>query len=98
MAQLNLTQKDFKELVRLLREENKLVYVDETLYFHSSVLPLIEELLREYFQKKPEISVPDFKELTGTTRKHSIPLLEYLDTNGFTEREDDVRKPGNKLK
>lgn len=98
MTQLNLTRKDFKEHVRLLRDEGKLVYVDETLLFHSSVLPLIEELLRKYFQKKPEISVPEFKELTGTTRKHSIPLLEYLDTNGFTEREGDVRKPGDKLK
>ncbi|MCK6623070.1 MAG: selenocysteine-specific translation elongation factor [Calditrichaceae bacterium] len=93
-----LSQKEFKELSKLLREEGKLTYVDETLFFHGSVFPQLEALLREFFSRKPEISVAEFKELTGTTRKHSIPLLEYLDNNGFTERAGDARKPGPRLK
>lgn len=98
MDRFTLSQKDFKELSKLMCDEGKLVYVDETLFFHGSVFPQIEALLREFFSRKPEISVPEFKELTGTTRKHSIPLLEYLDNNGFTEREGDVRKPGPRLR
>lgn len=97
MSQLQLSQKEFKELVRLLREEEKLIYVDQTLLFHSSVIPLVAELLRDYFRNHPSISVPQFKDLIGTTRKHAIPLLEYLDKTGFTERHGDERRPGQKL-
>jgi selenocysteine-specific elongation factor len=98
IVQFELTQKEFKELTKLLRDEGKLVYIDETLFFHSSVFPRLEAAVREFFQRKPEMTVADFKELTNTTRKHSIPLLEYLDTNGITERDQDVRRPGSKLK
>jgi selenocysteine-specific elongation factor len=98
MEQFELTQKEFKELSKLMRDEGKLIYIDETLLFHSTVFPRLEAAIREFFQQKPEMTVANFKELTKTTRKHSIPLLEYLDTNGITERDRDVRKPGSKLK
>jgi selenocysteine-specific elongation factor len=34
----------------------------------------------------------DFKELTGLTRKHAIPLLEWLDRNRITVRVGDDRR------
>ncbi len=98
MAKYNLSPADFKELIKLLRDEGKLVYVDPTLLFHSSVFPQLERLLQEYFKTHDHITVAEFKELTGTTRKHSIPLLTYLDTRGVTERDGDVRRPGYKLR
>ncbi|RMF61477.1 MAG: selenocysteine-specific translation elongation factor [Calditrichaeota bacterium] len=97
MSQLNISQKNFKELIKLLREDGKLIYVDENLYYHASAIEEIKTLLKEHFQQKEGISVAEFKELTGTTRKHSIPLLEYLDRNGFTRREGDLRKVGENL-
>ncbi|NOQ98327.1 MAG: hypothetical protein GQ561_09195 [Calditrichae bacterium] len=42
--------------------------------------------------------VADLKELTGTSRKHAIPLLTYLDSQGYTHREGDIRLAGPKLK
>ncbi len=33
----------------------------------------------------------DAKNLLGSTRKYSIPLLEYLDQIGFTVRQGDKR-------
>ncbi|NIV04967.1 MAG: hypothetical protein GWN61_01890 [candidate division Zixibacteria bacterium] len=97
MAQLNISAKEFKELIKLMRDEGTLIYVDETLLFHHIVFAKIKQMLRDYFNKKGEITVAEFKDLTGTTRKHSIPLLEYLDKTGITEREGDVRKAGAKL-
>jgi selenocysteine-specific elongation factor len=35
--------------------------------------------------------VPQFKELTGITRKYAIPLLEYLDRERVTKRVGDER-------
>ena len=37
------------------------------------------------------LSVPEFKKLTGTSRKHAIPLLEYLDRLRVTRRVGDAR-------
>ena len=38
------------------------------------------------------LSVPEFKKLTGTSRKHAIPLLEYLDRERITRRMGDSRQ------
>ncbi len=97
MAQFALSQKEFKELIKLLRDEGKLIFVDANLLFHCDVFPEIEAKLREFFKKELEITVPQFKDLIGTTRKHAIPLLEFLDNRGITHRHENVRKPGSRL-
>ena len=38
------------------------------------------------------ISVPDFKDALGTTRKYVMPLLEHLDDLKWTRREGDGRR------
>jgi selenocysteine-specific elongation factor len=53
--------------------------------------------LKEWFQSQPTISVPEFKNLLGVTRKQAIPLLEYLDSNRYTSRQQNVRVPGTGL-
>ena len=60
MAKFNLSQKEFRELTKLLRDEKKLVYADETLLFHSSVFPKLKQQLQDYFRNKTEISVAEF--------------------------------------
>ncbi len=97
LSEFELSANDFKELSKILREEGKLVFVDANLLFHSEAMAEIEILLKNYFQKKAEITVPEFKNLIGTTRKHAIPLLEYLDDRGVTQRAGDVRKAGPRL-
>ncbi len=55
-------------------------------------------LVREYFERENELSVPAFRDLSGgLTRKFSIPILEYFDTAGYTVRKGDVRVPGPAL-
>ena len=41
--------------------------------------------------KNPKLGVGEFKDLTGVTRKHAIPLLEYLDRQRVTRRLGDER-------
>ncbi|WP_457600342.1 selenocysteine-specific translation elongation factor [Hydrogenivirga sp.] len=58
-------------------------------------LIISDELLRDYESKLRELgrrfSVQEAKEALGLTRKYVIPLLEYLDTLGLTEREGNHR-------
>ena len=94
LATFRLSDRELRELMIQLRNEGQLVFVDETLVFHKSALDEIQKKIKDFFEKKSEMTVGEFKELTGTTRKHAIPLLSYFDSKGITERDGDVRKAG----
>ncbi|HEX9764782.1 MAG TPA: SelB C-terminal domain-containing protein, partial [Candidatus Acidoferrales bacterium] len=84
--------KHAQKIVNILVREGVLVKVTEDLLFHRTALERLNELLRDYRQKKGErIAVPAFKELTGVTRKYAIPLLEHLDRQRMTRRVGDER-------
>ena len=40
---------------------------------------------------RPSITVSDFRQALGTSRKYALPLLEYFDAHGVTRRHGDVR-------
>ena len=39
----------------------------------------------------PGLTVADIRDLLGITRKHAVPLCEYLDRSGVTKRPGDLR-------
>ncbi|MGE5895016.1 MAG: SelB C-terminal domain-containing protein, partial [bacterium] len=48
--------------------------------------------LKEFFSKKQEMTVAEFRDFLDTTRKYALPYLEYLDTAKITIRVGEVRK------
>lgn len=94
---LNIPEKTLREMLNRLREQGQLIFVDEKLFFHRKTIEKLLVMLREYFSRQRELSVADFKNMTNTTRKFAIPLLSYLDRQGFTERRGDLRIVGEKL-
>jgi selenocysteine-specific elongation factor len=78
-------------LLNLGAHNKKLVRVKEDLYYTPDVLAEIEQKLRAYLKEKREISVIDFKDLVGITRKHAVDLLEHFDAERVTLRLDNVR-------
>ncbi len=95
-GELDVKSGEFKELIKILRTEGILISVAEGLLFHKSVIPALEKQVQDFFAENEEMTVAQFKELTGTTRKHSIPLLTYLDRKGVTQRDGDIRRRGHK--
>jgi selenocysteine-specific elongation factor len=71
---------------RLLTQEGKLVRVAEGMVFHRDVLEELKTTIRQRKGKGEQVDVAFFKELTGATRKHAIPLLEWLDRERVTRR------------
>jgi selenocysteine-specific elongation factor len=49
-------------------------------------------LLKDFYAKKKEMTVAEFRDILGTSRKYALPLLEYLDSNRITLRVGDIRK------
>ncbi len=57
----------------------------------------IREILKRHFSKKETLSVGEFKDYLGVSRKFAIPLLEYLDSLGLTQRRESERVKGERL-
>lgn len=92
LAQLAVENRRAEKLLQLLLRDKVLVRVTPELVFHQSALERLPGLLQNYKKAKGErIGVPAFKELTGSTRKYAIPLLEYLDRQRLTRRAGDER-------
>jgi len=77
-------------MLSLLTEKKRVIQGKEGLILHSRWLDEIVSKIRNSGTK--ELSVSDFKEMTGLTRKYAIPLLELLDQMGVTKRKGAVRQ------
>lgn len=85
------------EILHILKDEEKVVEAARGLWIHVAVLDKLTDELFQYFSSNAEMKVADFKDMTGTSRKTAIPLLEYCDKHDLTERNGDVRRKGDNL-
>jgi selenocysteine-specific elongation factor len=53
--------------------------------------------LGAHFARRPVMTVAEFKDLAGVSRKWAVPLLEHCDRTGWTVRAGDERKAGGRL-
>jgi selenocysteine-specific elongation factor len=71
--------------------EKLLARVGDSLLVERESLESLKQRVRERFAPGSRIEVGAFKELVGLTRKHAIPLLEYLDRERVTRRAGNER-------
>lgn len=88
--QFRLSTERLERLLSLLIEREKIIPGPEGLYIHSRWLDEIINKVRALGKK--EMTVQDFKAMTGLSRKYAIPLLELLDQMGVTQRKGAVRE------
>jgi selenocysteine-specific elongation factor len=79
------------EVLRILERDRSIVRVGTDLYFLRETMDMVKRALREEFAQG-EITPAAFRDRFGTTRKYTIPLLEYLDREGVTMRVGDRRR------
>lgn len=81
------------DVLNLLLNSKNLVKIKNDLFFHIESIEKLKKDVIKYFENNPEMSAPDFKEITGgVSRKYLIPLLEYIDQEKITIRIGDIRK------
>ena len=80
-----------QRIERLLIQEGTLVKLTEGMVFHRDALDELKQSVRQQKEKRPKIDVAFFKDLAGVTRKHAIPLLEWLDREHVTRRVGSER-------
>jgi selenocysteine-specific elongation factor len=89
---LKLNQKHLSDILKLLVKEGSLVRISDSMYLTASVYNEMIGKLKDFFRKKPEMTVAEFRDILNTTRKYALPILEYLDSIKVTLRVGDVRK------
>ena len=92
---LDIDPKKAKDVLMLLIEEGLIIKTKEELYFHVEVVTDLKKRLVDFLLTHKEITTPQFKEMTGTTRKYLIPLIEYFDSKNITIRIGDIRRLRN---
>ncbi|WP_419784872.1 selenocysteine-specific translation elongation factor [Pseudodesulfovibrio sp.] len=85
---------DFKQaapVFKLLQDQGELVRIKDDMYYHAAALSDIKERMLAFFAENEAMTAPDFKEITGLSRKYLIPVLEYFDKEKITVRVGDAR-------
>ncbi len=72
--------------IRILIEQQKLVRVEQDLYFHADAVADARQRLIAYIKEHNGLESVQFKYVLDTTRKYAIPLLDYFDKIGLTRR------------
>ena len=85
------------DLIHLLFAQGKVENLGNNFWLNRSNLDNVIHDIRGYFNSKDQLAVADFKKITGLSRKTAIPLLEYLDKNHYTIRDENVRLKGDAL-
>ncbi len=80
-----------EHISKFLLETGTAVEVSRSIFYHKNIIDQLKRLITDYINKNSSISAAEFRDLTQTSRKYTIPLLEYFDKIHFTKRVEDKR-------
>lgn len=88
-AGANYARKD--ELINYLLAERVLIKINEELYFHNDIYNEARNLLLKHFSENKTLTLAQFRDITGSSRKYAQALLEHFDQARLTRRVEDHR-------
>jgi len=90
--QAGVSRQRLTEVLRLLERDGSVVRVTTDMYFLASSIEQLRAILKKHLTEKGEMSAATFRDLINSSRKYTIPLLEYFDRDGLTIRIGDIRR------
>ncbi|MGI5879974.1 MAG: selenocysteine-specific translation elongation factor [Syntrophomonadaceae bacterium] len=81
----------FTEILSYLLTSGEIVKSSGDIYFTAQAIETGKSLLTEYFSREKELSLATTRDLFNTSRKYTVPLIEYYDKVRFTRRVGDIR-------
>ncbi|APG23657.1 MULTISPECIES: selenocysteine-specific translation elongation factor [Syntrophotalea] len=85
------SEKSVLDYLNLLVREGRVAKVKADLFYDPETLRQLQDKLVGFLRENDGITPPQFRELTGLSRKYMIPLLEYFDQEKITIRVGDKR-------
>ncbi len=80
-----------REVLNYLVQTGEVIEPGDGILFRREDFEKIRGMIEKHIRKHGSVEVKDVKEMTGLTRKYTIPILEHLDRQGITKREGDRR-------
>lgn len=91
-AALGLTEPQVKAALDKLVAAKLAVRIKPDLFMHAEAVSEIRTKLVAFLDANKTIDAQQWKDLTGASRKFTIPLAEYFDAEKLTLRVGDVRR------
>ena len=85
---LGLSEKEMTRAITYLKERKELNIIGEG---HLLFSELEEDLRNKLSSVEGEITLAGVRDITGSSRKYILPILEYFDSRGITRRVGDKR-------
>lgn len=89
---LSISESKLTDILKIIAKQGKIVRINDSLYLTSENYNKMIDLLKDFFSKKNEMTVSEFRTLLNTTRRYAIAYLEHLDSQKITLRVGEIRK------
>jgi len=83
--------KQVEKVTTALFDLGRIVDVGEGVVLIQQCVETAESKVREFFATHEQMTASEFRQMIDTSRKYAIPLLNYLDSHGVTQRRGEVR-------
>ena len=90
-------KEDCKQVLESLISSGQLVMLTPQLYYHQQTFDRVLAQTRAFFAEKEELTLAEFRDMLGTSRKYALAVLEYYDRNKMTKKDGDIRRAGAAL-
>lgn len=84
-------EKLIEDLFNLLVRKDILKRIDAETYLHFESLNKARKILKDFLADNEGITLAEYRDLLDSSRKYTLPLLNYFDQQGLTKRVGDKR-------
>ena len=85
-----------KELVESL-VGNTLIKLNDEIYIHMKTYQDAVKQVKEHFKKEEKLTLAEFRDMSGSSRKYTMAILEYMDKKELTKRVENYRIKGKNM-
>ncbi len=83
-----------RQILEALLEQDRLVSIAPQMYFHRESYEASETVMRKLLEEKGSVTLAEFRDACGTSRKYALALLELFDRRGITAMSGEARVKG----
>ncbi|MEW9124056.1 MAG: selenocysteine-specific translation elongation factor [Thermotaleaceae bacterium] len=84
-------EKLYRQVFDALLENGQLIKIRDDILLHRLLYERSIEMIKSFILENGEITLSQFRDLVGTTRKYALPLLETFDQKKITKRIGEKR-------
>lgn len=95
--ELSLTKQEIEKALVIMERLNYARRVGLEFFFDVECFEDAVRSVREALQNSAGVSVSEISNMLSSSRKYVVPFLEYLDSEGITRREGNLRIKGSKF-